>query len=57
MDLACAQFVLDPGVIARDKREVVLALMKSDLGAVIPQSEPSSDGGTQATKMLRIEGS
>lgn len=57
MDLACAQFVLDPGVIVRDKREVVLALMKSDLGAVIPQSEPSSDGGTQATKMLRIEGS
>lgn len=58
MDLACAQLVLNPGVTARDKRGVVLALMESDLGAIILQSEPSSDGGggvTQATKMLRIE--
>ena len=60
MDLACAQLVFNPRVTARDKRAVVLALMESDLGAIILQSEPSSDegeGGTQATKMLRIEGS
>lgn len=45
MGLACAQLVLDPGVTARDKRDVVLALMESDLGAIILHSEPSSDEG------------
>lgn len=45
MGLACDQLVLDPGVTARDKRDVVLALMESDLGAIILHSEPSSDEG------------
>ena len=44
MGLACDQLVLDPGVTARDKRDV-LALMESDLGAIILHSEPSSDEG------------
>ena len=56
MGLACAQLVLDPGVTARDKRDVVLALMESDLGAIILHSEPSSEEGDTGNKNAEDRG-